>query len=135
MAFWAEESGCSPVIPVRANEKDTMALLESGSMVTLIRQDFAKTTILVDTVAITGIHGETKNFPTTLLQLQTTKGQCTGPVGPNLPVLVLIGRDSPMFRQLWASMSGDRGRGSPNVGGCQRSTRAVRRRETPTCGL
>ena len=39
MACWAEESGPSPVTPVRANGKDTMALVDSGSMVTLIAMD------------------------------------------------------------------------------------------------
>jgi len=104
--------------------------LDSGIMVTLVRPDFAKTPILVDVVAIICIHGDTKNNPTILLHLQSTNGQCTGPVGvvPNLPVPVLIWRDSPMFRQLWAIMSGDGG--SPKVGGSWRSTRAVRKRET-----
>ncbi|KAF1388735.1 hypothetical protein PFLUV_G00065720 [Perca fluviatilis] len=106
---WAAESGPSPVTPVRANGKDTTALVDSGSMATLIRPEFAQSPPLTDTVPITCIHGETKYYPTTLLHQQTAKGQSTGPVGivPNLPVPVLIGRDCPMFRPLWASMSGD----------------------------
>lgn len=63
-ACWAEESGSSPVSPVGANGKDTTALLDSGSMVTLIRRpDFAQSPNLTDTVAITCIHGETKDLP------------------------------------------------------------------------
>ena len=108
---WGEESGPSPVTPVKANGRDTTAMLDSGSMVTLIRPDFARSPSLRDTVAVTCIHGETKNYPTTLLHLQTTKGKYTGPVGvvPNLPVPVLIGRDSPLFSKLWASLAGEGG--------------------------
>lgn len=109
MTCWAAESGPFPITRVRANGKDTMTLLSLGSIVTLIRPDFAQSSPLTDTVAITCIHSETKDYITTLLHLQTTKGQNTGPMGvvPNLPVPVLIGRDCPVFRQLWASMSGD----------------------------
>lgn len=51
---WAEESGPSPVTPVRANGKDT-----TGSMVTLIQPDFAQYATLTNTVAITCIHSDT----------------------------------------------------------------------------
>lgn len=137
MTCWAEESGPSPVTPVRANGKDTTALLDSGSMVTLIRPDFAQSAPLTTTVAITCIHGETKDYPTTLLHLQTTKGQNTGPVGavPNLPVPVLIGRDCPMFRQLWASKSGETAkRGYPNRGS-RRGDTDPRKSKAQMCGF
>ncbi|XP_064195362.1 uncharacterized protein LOC135256967 [Anguilla rostrata] len=136
MTCWAEESSPTPVTPVRANGKDTTALLDSGSMVTLICPDYAQSLNPTDTVAITCIHGETKNYPTTLLHLQTTKGQHTGPAGvvPNLPVL--IGRDSPMFRPLWASMSGDVGRrGNQKGGGSRRGGRDTRRGDSQMCGF
>ena len=67
MACWTMESGPSPVTPVRANGKDTTALVDSGSMV--IRLDIAQSPNLAETVAITCIHGETKDYPTTLLHL------------------------------------------------------------------
>ena len=88
-------------------------------------------------MAVTCIHGETKNYPTTLLHLQTTKGQYTGPVGvvPNLPVPVLIGRDSPLFSQLWASLAGEGGeRGNLKERGHRRRARADKR-EVRMCGL
>jgi hypothetical protein len=135
MACWAEESGPSPVTPVRANRKYTMALVDSRCMGTLICPDFAQSPNLTDTVAITCIHDETKDYPTTLLHLQTTKGQHTGPVGvvPKLLVPVLIGRDFPMFHQLWTSMSGDVGnQGNQKRGVSQRGGRNVGRRDART---
>lgn len=44
-------------------------------MVTLIQPDFAQSPILTDAVVIMCIHGETEDHPTTLLHLQTPKGQ------------------------------------------------------------
>lgn len=111
MACWAEESGPSPVTPVRANGKYTTALVDSGSMVTLIRPDFAQSPNLTDTVAITCIHDETKDYPTHTPPPTDHKGTthmasgsrsepaCAGPYR----------RDFLMFRQLWTSMSGDGG--------------------------
>ena len=130
MECWAEESGPSPVTPVRANGKDTTALSDTESMVTLIRPDFAKSPNLTDTVAIMCIHGETQDYPATLLHLQTTKRQHTGPVGvvPYLPVLVLLGRDFTMFCQLWTSMSGDMG--NQKGGGSRRGGRDARRSDS-----
>ena len=100
---WAEEGGTSPSTPVTANGQDTTALLDSGSMVTLIRPEFAQLPHLEGTLGVTCIHGETRQYPTTMLHLRTTKGSYSGPVGivPNLPVPVLIGRDLPLFRPLW----------------------------------
>lgn len=138
MECWAEESGPSPVTPVRANGKDTTALLDSGSMVTLIRPDFDQSPNLTDTVVITCIHSETKDYPTTLLHLQTTKGQHTGPVGVimNLPMPVFIGRYFPMFRQLSTNMFGDVGnRGNQKGGGSWRGGRDTRRRDARMCGF
>lgn len=104
-------------------------------MVTLIRPDFVQSLNLTDTVDITCIHSETKDYPTTLLHLQTTKRQHTGPVGvvPYLPVLVLLGRDFTMFCQLWTSMSGDMG--NQKGGGSRRSGRDARRRNAWMCGF
>eukprot|EP00063_Salmo_salar_P045966 XP_014020801.1 PREDICTED: uncharacterized protein LOC106582338 [Salmo salar] len=138
MACWPRDSGPSPVTPVRANGKDTTALVDSGIMVTLVRPDVAQSSNLAETVAIMCIHGETKDYPTTLFHLQTTKGQHIGPVGvvPNLPMPVLIRRDFPMFRQLWTSMSGDVGnRGNQKGGGRRRGGRDTRRRDARMCGF
>ncbi|KAJ8399043.1 hypothetical protein AAFF_G00417100 [Aldrovandia affinis] len=52
--------------------------------------------------------GCTRKYPTTLLHLQTTKGQYTGPTGivPDLPVPIIIGRDVLVFCPLWISLAG-----------------------------
>jgi len=71
--------------------------------VTLVRPEFAQLPHLKGTLGVTCIHGETRQYPTTMLTLKTTKGSYSGParVVPDLPVSVLIGRNFPLFRQLW----------------------------------
>jgi len=71
--------------------------------VTLVRPEFAQLPHLKGTQGVTCTHGETRQYPTTMLTVKTTKGSYSGPAGvvPDLPVPVLIGRDFPLFRQLW----------------------------------
>ncbi|XP_056278905.1 uncharacterized protein LOC130199446 [Pseudoliparis swirei] len=108
---WAEETGDSPSTPVTANGRDAIALIDSGSVVTLVRPEFAQTPLLEDTLSVTCIHGEHRQYPTTNITLKTIKGTYSGTAGvvPGLPVAVLIGRDFPLFRQLWLRLA----RGGP----------------------
>lgn len=108
---WAEETGDSPSTPVTANGRDAIALIDSGSVVTLVRPEFAQTPLLENTLSVTCIHGEHRQYPTTNITLKTIKGTYSGTAGvvPGLPVAVLIGRDFPLFRQLWLRLA----RGGP----------------------
>lgn len=80
------------------------ALLDSGSLVTLIHAS------LVDPGTLTGryigvlcIHGDTKEYPTALVQLKSTCGTVSHEVGvvETLMHSVILGRDFPLFWDLW----------------------------------
>ena len=73
-------SSTPPMTPVRANGQDTTAMLDSGSAVTLIRPEYAQEPYLQPSMGVTCIHGDTREYPTTTLNLQTIKGQSTGAV-------------------------------------------------------
>jgi len=75
--------------------------------VTLVRAEFAQLPHLKNTLGVTCIHGETRQYPTTKLTLKTIKGTYSGPAGvvPDLPVPILIGHDFPLFSQLWLHLA------------------------------
>ncbi|KAK0132837.1 hypothetical protein N1851_032052 [Merluccius polli] len=127
---WGQTEGPSAVTPVRLNGRDASALLDSGSAVTLARPEYAPGPLLPGKLAVTCIHGETRQYPTASISMQTTKGVFQGMVGlvPELPVEVLIGRDAALFPALWRSLAGRDGeRGQP------RSRRP--RHSPPLCGF
>ena len=99
---WGRPSDTAPVTPVRLNGRDASALLDSGSAVTLARPEYAPGPHLPEKVAVTCIHGETRQYPTAHLEVQTTKGVFRGKVGlvDGLPVEVIIGRDAALFPAL-----------------------------------
>lgn len=69
-------------------------------MVTLVQPELVQDGGELDnTVSISCVHGDTKAYPTTVVQLATIQGRCQIRVGvvPTLPVPILLGRDCPVF--------------------------------------
>uniref|UniRef100_A0A8C7F2V4 Gypsy retrotransposon integrase-like protein 1 n=1 Tax=Oncorhynchus kisutch TaxID=8019 RepID=A0A8C7F2V4_ONCKI len=90
-------------IPVRVEGQDVVAILDSGSMVTLVEERMVTSaTLLPDKVAVSCIHGDTHYYPTVNLPILTPKGRCTVRAGkvPQLKVPLLIGRDCPLYKEL-----------------------------------
>ena len=115
---WGQTADSTPVTPVKVNGRDASALLDSGSAVTLARPEYARGPHLPNKVAVTCIHGETRQYPTAHVEVQTTKGVFQGTVGlvPDLPVEILIGRDAALFPTLWRSLANrDGARSLPHV--------------------
>ncbi|KAK0131378.1 hypothetical protein N1851_033921 [Merluccius polli] len=77
---WGQTDGPSAVTPVRLNGQDASALLDSGSAVTLVRPEYAPGPLLPGKLAVTCIHGETRQYPTASISVQTTKGVFKGTV-------------------------------------------------------
>ncbi len=72
---------------------DTEALVDSGSMVTLVRPEFAGP-LMGREISVSCIHGVTRNYPTAEISMVTPRGQFrvrTGVV-ECLPIPVLVGR-------------------------------------------
>uniref|UniRef100_A0A8C5CA19 Gypsy retrotransposon integrase-like protein 1 n=1 Tax=Gadus morhua TaxID=8049 RepID=A0A8C5CA19_GADMO len=101
---WSHERTVSPSLPVRVGRRDTHALLDSGSVVTLIRPDLACGKPGHD-IEVGCIHGQTETYPTLHFTVQTPKGTFTVQAGvvPNLPMPLLIGRDCPIFERLFGA--------------------------------
>ena len=85
-------------LPVRVNGIDSNALLDSGSVVTLVHADLAGP-LTQKEVPVTCVHGDTRQYPVTILRVQTTRGEVLVEAGvvPTLPVPFLIGTDSPLY--------------------------------------
>ena len=111
---WSQGAKGLPTIPVRVMNQDTRALLDTGSVVTLVRPDLAggKAGAPMDVACV---HGDTRTYATCHVVVRTTRGVFTTRAGivPNLPVPVLIGRDCPIFLRLWDPEREGRGRGEP----------------------
>ena len=109
---WAHRGTEAPRLPVRILGRDAEALLDSGSHVTLLRPDLANGTP-GPSIPVSCVHGETRTYPTTHVKVQTTRGafEVWAGVVENLPVPVLIGRDCPIFWQLWSYQTVDHPRG------------------------
>ncbi|KAK5907136.1 hypothetical protein CesoFtcFv8_005016 [Champsocephalus esox] len=99
---WVQESSLAQMIPVKVNGKDAEALVDSGSVVSLIQPHLLDHSPSEETVAVSCVHGDTKLYPTCLIHLTTVKGSCELKVGvvPSLPVSVLVGRDCPLYKRL-----------------------------------
>ena len=134
-ACWAVDSGETTLTPVQANGRDGTALLDSGSSVTLVRPEFAGQPTQPDTVGVTCVHGETRQYPTTSLELGTVRGRCQGPAGvvEHLPVDILIGTDCPLFQALWDSLTDGRRRAPRGLDGSRPPS--SRSRRTQLCGV
>ncbi|RXM97541.1 hypothetical protein EOD39_14290 [Acipenser ruthenus] len=86
------EPGQGPHLsPVRIQNQEVNALLDSGSMVTLITPEYAPKALNPSCrpMAITCIHGDTKAYPTAQVEITTQEGRSCGQV-PKGPESVII---------------------------------------------
>ena len=99
---WAHQGAPAPKCAVKIGWRDTEALLDSGSMVSLVRPQFASAT-WEDEISVSCIHGDTRKYPTMEVQVITPRGKFTLWVGvvEQLLVPVLFGQDSPLFSRYW----------------------------------
>ena len=99
---WAHQSAAPPRLPVKVDGRDTEALLDSGSAITLIRPEYAGRSG-GEAVMVSCVHGDTHRYPTTEVRLQTPRGQCQVRAGVvrGLPVPVLLERDCALFQSYW----------------------------------
>lgn len=99
---WTQDGAEAPKIPVRVSSVDTVATLDSGSAITLVRPELAEG-LRVEEVEVARVHGETRKYPTSEVTLITPRGRCRIRVGvvAGLPAPVLMGRDSPLFSRYW----------------------------------
>ena len=99
---WAQGAVGTPTIPVRVMNRDTQALLDTGSVVTLLRPDLAGGEE-GDPMEVACVHGDTRTYETCHVVVRTPYGVFTARAGivPHLPVPLLIGRDCPIFHRLW----------------------------------
>src|SRR4029434_2005065 len=84
------------------------ALLDSGSMVSLVRTQFASAP-WGEELSVSCIHGDTRKYPTSKIEVITPRGRFALQVGvvEQLPVPVLFGRDSPLFSRYWPAKARD----------------------------
>ena len=89
-------------LPVKIGNTDTHALIDSGSVVTLVHTDLAGP-VTADTVPVTCVHGDLRFYPMTTVRVRTPRGDAVVRAGvvPNLPVPLLIGVDCPLFERYW----------------------------------
>ncbi|KAG8538400.1 hypothetical protein GDO81_022717, partial [Engystomops pustulosus] len=81
-----------------------LALLDSGSRVTLINGSLIDPkTVTGRTIGVLCIHGDVKDYSTTVINFQTSCGETLheAAVVMNLPHDLILGRDFPMFWTLW----------------------------------
>jgi hypothetical protein len=92
----------APTILLQVRRKDTQALLDTGSIVTLLRPDLAGGR-RGEPMEVTCVHGDTATYETCYAEAQTPRGMFTARAGvvPRLPAPVIIGRDCPIFHRLW----------------------------------
>ncbi len=105
---WAHEGAAAPRFPVNIGSRDTEALVDSGSMVTLVRPEFAGT-LMGREISVSCIHGDTRNYPTAEISMVTPRGQFRVHAGVVrcLPVPVLVGRDCQAFAAYWTDRAAE----------------------------
>lgn len=113
-ALLVEKGDHRPTCLVTVNRCDVEALLDSGSARTLVQEVVLEASHLAqgEPVPVVCVHGDTREYPTALVRLKTTKGSFDVEVGviKTLPVPVLIGRDCPAFSKLWSEAQKTRNR-------------------------
>uniref|UniRef100_A0A8C5MPV7 CCHC-type domain-containing protein n=1 Tax=Leptobrachium leishanense TaxID=445787 RepID=A0A8C5MPV7_9ANUR len=90
---------------MKVNGRRCNALLDSGSMVTLVTKAILSKVVFnhVKKLGVVCVHGDKREYPTTEVDIETQCGTlkyCVGVV-PNLAHDVVIGRDFPYFLELW----------------------------------
>jgi hypothetical protein len=103
----------------RVMNTDTLALLDTGSVVTLLRPDLAGGKE-GGPMEVACVHGDTRIYKTCHVVVRTPHGVFTARAGivPHLPVPLLIGRDCPIFHRLWdPEREGRGGESLPAEGG------------------
>ncbi|XP_041913601.1 uncharacterized protein LOC121678271 isoform X2 [Alosa sapidissima] len=97
---WMEAHESAPRFPIKIMGQDTEALLDSGSVITLVCPELVKDAH-GEAVAVACIHGDTKSYPTSQVRIQSPRGTVFTRVGvvPGLPVL--MGRDFALFARYW----------------------------------
>ena len=130
---WMQGTSGSPTIPARVMDKDTQALLDTGSVVTLLRPDLAGGREGTP-MEVACVHGHTRTYETCHVVVRTPHGVFTTRAGivPHLPVPLLIGRDCPIFYRLWDPAQESRGRREPPRRGAKGAQRAYGATWIPT---
>uniref|UniRef100_A0A8C5Q0W8 Gypsy retrotransposon integrase-like protein 1 n=3 Tax=Leptobrachium leishanense TaxID=445787 RepID=A0A8C5Q0W8_9ANUR len=90
---------------VKVNGRLRRALLDSGSMVTLVTKSIVPGVVFnhMEKLGIVCVHGDKREYPTAEVDIETQCGNVKYRVGvvPNLAHEVVIGRDFPYFLELW----------------------------------
>ncbi|XP_040276366.1 uncharacterized protein LOC120991641 [Bufo bufo] len=93
-----------PLCAISINGHPVKALLDSGSLVTLVHESLvASRGPGKQTIRIVCIHGDQREYPTTCVTLSTLGReiqQVVG-VGRQIPYAAILGRDCPLFWSLW----------------------------------
>ena len=124
---WAQGAPGTPTIPARVMNQDTQALLDTGSVVTLLRPDLAGGK-RGGPMEVACVHGDTRTYES--CHVVTARAG----IVPQLPVPLLIGRDCPIFNRLWNPERGSRPRREPSRrtgGGARPAFGATQRPATP----
>ncbi|KAK9542078.1 hypothetical protein VZT92_002073 [Zoarces viviparus] len=99
---WVQETSPAHMIPVKVDGRDAEALVDSGSVVSLVQPHLLEPSRPGEMVPVSCVHGDTKEYPTAVIKLTTVKGSCQLKVGvvPSLPDPVLVGQDCPLYYRL-----------------------------------
>ena len=99
---WAQGGSGTPTLPAQVMNQDTQALLDTGSIVTLLHSELAGGK-KGEPLEVACVHGDTRTYETCHVVIRTPHGVFTARAGvvPHLPVRLLIGRDCPIFHRLW----------------------------------
>lgn len=90
--------------PVSVEGREVQALLDTGSMITLVKASLVNSDSLqTQTVGVTCIHGETREYNTARVTIGTVLNRvpCQVAIIPTLMYDVILGRDFPSFWELW----------------------------------
>ena len=122
---WAQTTSRSPTIPARVMNQDTQAIVDTGSVVTLLRPDLAGGRE-GKPIEVACVHGDIRSYKTCHVVVRTPQGVFTARAGivPHLPVPLLIGRDCPIFNRLWDPTRELRDRREPPRRGARRARQA-----------
>ncbi|XP_063291636.1 zinc finger and SCAN domain-containing protein 12-like [Pelobates fuscus] len=95
------------ICSIRVNGKEVRALLDSGSMATLITKCLVPERDIdaFQKIGIICVHGDKREYPTVLLKFESLFGTVNHRVGvvDKLAYDVVLGRDFPQFLDLWGS--------------------------------